>query len=147
MTPSDPQLILESLGGISATVRTSDGIEGRLERNKATALLIYLASVPGNRASRERLVTLFFAKSDPEHGLGSLRTMLVLIRQGLGERVLHSTREEVALNCAFELDRDVFWRSADRGEFEAAVTAYHGEFMSEFASPGADEFEKWADGE
>jgi hypothetical protein len=51
------------------------------------------------------------------------------------------------LNPLVTTDRDAFLAAVEADDVLTAVTVYDGDFLPQFAAPGAREFEQWADGE
>ena len=106
-------LTLELLGHF----RLSDDTRsvGRLAK-KSQALLAYLACHSSEAIPRERLATLLWGYSDPDHARQSLRQALVTIRTALGTAhdVLTIDAATVRLVASGELTVDV-------KEFEALV--------------------------
>lgn len=145
MTPYSTILRIESLGGSAAITTASDGVERRLGRGKPAALLTYLAAIPGRRASREHLAALLWADAAPDAARQNVRQTLWYLRKRLGDGLVSTSDDQVALICKVEFDRDLFLEAAQRRDLAAAVGTYRGEFLPEFAAPGAAEFELWVD--
>ncbi|HSF83312.1 MAG TPA: tetratricopeptide repeat protein [Anaerolineales bacterium] len=73
-----------------------DGAPLALDRNKALALLVYVA-VTRQAHTRQSLATLFWPEYDQSKALAYLRRALWTLNSALGEGWLHSDRETVAL--------------------------------------------------
>jgi DNA-binding SARP family transcriptional activator len=140
--PDSPPVILRTFG--AAGLYASGGSQLILGPGKPLALVIYLALTPGRRISREFLMELLWAHLEPDRARNAFRQMLFHLRRVLGENALSGT-EELALACAIDIDRDRFLAAAESGKLEAAVDAYTGPFLPEFAAPGGANFERWAD--
>ena len=118
-----------------------------LRPGKPLALLIYLASLPEKTASREHLINLLWADTDPEHGLRTLRQTIFQIRQLLGDDSVTSSGRDLSLALPLEFDRDEFLSAVSRGDARRAIAIYKGPFLPDFGVPGGAEFEQWADRE
>ncbi len=114
---------------------------------KPLALLTYLRSIPGQSATREHLVDLLWADSDPSLGRQALRQTLLRLRQALGEHTFATNHDEVTLRLALRHDRDTFLRRIADGDLNGAFEAYTGSFFPGFASSGSLQFEHWVDAE
>ncbi len=94
---------------------------------KLLAILAYLASVPGRRASRDQLVDLFFADSQPGNGRNALRQALHKLREALGAELIGSGRNhDIVLGPGLSTDRDDFYAALDQGDLCAALDFYGG---------------------
>jgi len=127
---------------------------------KSGALLAYLA-VTGKPHSRGALATLLWPESDSDHGLTSLRSILLEINQTLGRGWLISDRKTVYLNPEADLWLDVQNFStriaacrahghAESGICErclplltTAANLYHGDFMAGFSLRDSVNFDEW----
>jgi DNA-binding SARP family transcriptional activator len=77
-----------------------------------------------------------------------LRESLYLLRSALGEDSVLSTGDDLRLNPKrVTCDLWEFEAALARDDLEAAVGVYRGSFFSGFHLSGAEEFERWADGE
>jgi len=111
------------------------------------ALLTYLHAAPGRCARREHLAATFWANSDSPRARQALRKNLSRLRNVLGGDAFDDRLDEVCLARSVASDRDDFLDAIARNDPAAAVAIYGGPFFSEFGSPGAAEFEHWADAE
>lgn len=128
---------LDRLG--DGTARTLFG------QGKPVALLAFLASSPRRTASRERVSDIFWGDRDPEDGRKLLRQTVWMVVNACGDGFITSGPEGLTLAATVEHDADVFERLVRAGELDAAIAAYTGNFYPNFASPGAAEFERWAE--
>jgi len=133
-------MTLTTLGGASLACAN----EIVLLPGKPLALVTYLALTPGHIASREFLLDLLWADLDRDRGRHALRQTLWQLRQLLGDSCL-TGREELALGLPIESDRDRFLAAIETQDLDAAVQLYHGDFLPDFALPGSNEFEHWAE--
>jgi DNA-binding SARP family transcriptional activator/tRNA A-37 threonylcarbamoyl transferase component Bud32/TolB-like protein len=125
-----------------------DELRSILSRPKLLALLSYLAaSTPRGFHRRDTLLALFWEELDQERARKALRQSLYYLRQSLGEGVIVGRGEdEVGVDGKRLLcDAAAFEEALDRGDREAALTLYKGEFLQGFFVADAREFERWLD--
>ena len=83
----------------------SEGNEVPLGSKKAKALLAYLAQTPDKTRSREEVLALLWSDRAEAQGRASLRQVLTGLRKQVGDELLHTDRDNVALNAdAIELE-------------------------------------------
>jgi DNA-binding SARP family transcriptional activator len=152
-----PTLLIRLLGSPKIEI---DGVPIALDRNKAIALLVYLA-VTGRSHQRDTLATLLWPESDHSHARASLRRDLSVLNKALGGFALEIARDTV------RLDRGKLWldvaqfnslveqgRSFSKGDketicticlehFAEAVQLYTEDFLSGFTLPDCPEFDEW----
>jgi len=133
-----------TLGRVALLDDAGPGLPGP---GKPLALLTYLRAIPGQTATREHLVDLLWADSDPTLGRQALRQILLRLRQALGEHTIPPERNEVTLAVPLWHDRDCFLGHIASGDLVRAVEAYTGTFFPGFATTGSIEFEHWVDAE
>ncbi|HEV8611946.1 MAG TPA: AAA family ATPase, partial [Gemmatimonadales bacterium] len=114
---------------------------------KPLALLLFLALVPGRRASREYLADLLWGDVDSERARASLRQTVFLLKRTFGEDVLFATSADLCLDPHLSCDAVELLQAVDASEPERAVALYRGRFAMGFAAPGALEWEHWAAGQ
>ncbi len=102
-----------------------DGALITLERNKALALLIYLA-VTRQMHTRQSLATLFWPEYDQSKALAYLRRTLWTLNEALGKDWLQSDREAIAIS-----PEDSLWLDLD--EFHQIIKScgQHGHSMGQ----------------
>ncbi len=142
--PVDPSLRLVTLG--RAALLGTDNIVA-VGPGKALALLTYLRSSPGQLATRDQLVDLLWADTDPTLGRQALRQTLFRLRLSLGAEAFSRDREEVVLAAELPHDRQTFLDAIGANDLPAALASYSGAFFPEFGASGSSRFEHWADGE
>ncbi|MBI1723349.1 MAG: AAA family ATPase [Gemmatimonadetes bacterium] len=114
--------------------------------SKQLAVLIYLASRPERRATRDELIGLLWEGSSEQEARQALRQVVYQLRRSTdqsivtGEGVLAMDRDLV------EFDVDVFRRHLAEGRAEEALAVYEDDFLAHVALSGARDFEEWADG-
>lgn len=131
-----------------------------LDRNKALALLAYLA-VEGGGHRRETLAALFWPEYDHEKSFAYLRRTLWALNDALGEGWVVADREQIELRRRGGLRLDV-WQfhsllaeSGGHGHpasdfcpkciapLEQAVTLYRGDFLAGFSLRDSAGFDEW----
>jgi DNA-binding SARP family transcriptional activator len=118
----------------------------RIRFSKQLAVVIYLASRPRSRATRDELLNLLWGDASKHGARSSLRQVLYQIRGAtdpdfvVGDEVLVLRREDV------DLDVDLFRLRHVQGELDSALALYEADFLSSVGLAGAREFEAWADG-
>ncbi len=115
-----------------------------LGKGKPVALLAFLSASPGRRASRERLASLLWSEGSTEQARQNLRQTLWYVRRRLGPWLV-ATDDFVELASDVQSDRELFLAAVREQRLRDAVGLYAGEFIPDFAAPGAAEFEEWAD--
>ena len=140
---SQTRLSLILLGGLEARSESEEG-ERHLAKGKPVALLAYLALTPGRRAARERLATLLWSDGSTESARQNLRQTLWYLKKRLGEIVI-ADDDGVGLVPEARSDVEDFLSAAQQRRFGAAVAAYKGDLIPDFAAPGAESFEEWGD--
>ena len=141
------RLSLTLLGDFQA--RLEPGPPLRLRTRKTQALLAYLARVPGQPHSRDKLADLLWGERSPDQARSRLRDTLFALRQALKScdpPCLDAGSEVIALR-ADTVDVDVLSfeqlvRSGGPAALEEAVRLYRGDFLEGFAFRGAP-FEDW----
>ncbi len=144
--PPDARVTLITLGRASLSWEP----KGRppavlLGPGKPLALITYLAFSPRRTASRDYLVNLLWANSDPDRAVHAMRQTVWQVRHLLGRGVLSNTPSGLTLELGLVSDRDAFLAAVEEGDEERAVALYTGGFLPDFAAPGGAEFEHWAD--
>ncbi len=143
MRPSPSlSLRLRTLGQLSATAHSEAG-ERQLGKGKPVALLTFLSLAPGRRASRERLATLLWSDGSTDAARQNLRQTIWYVRRRLGD-VLLADDDGVWLAVAPLSDAETFAESATHARYADAIADYAGDFVPDFAAPGAADFEEWA---
>ena len=150
----DASLTLVTLGG--ASLRASevgdpaDSIDAPstvtlFDLGKPLALITYLACAPERSVAREHFIDLLWGDVEPEAAKHALRQTLWYVRKRLGDRQLISGGDVLTLLGGMDVDRARFLDAVARGDAEAVVQLYTGDFFPGFAAPGGAEFERWVD--
>ena len=131
---------------LSPCLLAGPGEPERIRYSKQLAVVIYLASRPRARATRDELLNLLWGEALKHDARSSLRQVLYQIRGAtdpdfvVGDEVLYLRREDT------DLDVDFFRLRHAQGELESALELYEADFLSNVGLAGAREFEDWADG-
>jgi DNA-binding SARP family transcriptional activator len=131
---------------LSPCLNAGPGEPERIRFSKQLAVVIYLASRPRARATRDELLSLLWGDVGKHDARSSLRQVLYQIRGAtdsefvVGDEVLYLRREDL------EVDVDLFRLRHAQGELEAALQLYETDFLASVGLAGAREFEAWADG-
>jgi DNA-binding SARP family transcriptional activator len=140
---------LRCLGSVDLRSSDKDPATRVLAQPKRFALLAYLAAAsPRGFHRRDALIALFWPESDEEHARAGLRITLHFLRRELGEDVILTRGDDVALN------EDVVWcdviafeSALDSGALEQALALYRGNLLPSFHISMSPEFEHWLDSE
>jgi DNA-binding SARP family transcriptional activator len=124
------------------SITLPDSAEGPPPGIKGLALLAYLILEPGAH-TRDELATLLWGESPETAARGSLRQVLLLIRQNLGE-VLRVDRQTVELVDPPECDVIGFLQTVEHDPAEA-VKLEIPRFLSGFSLRDAPAFDDWAE--
>lgn len=133
------RFVLESVEGEQRTQIFQAG--------KPLALITYLQAQPGRTASRDQIAELLWGDHDTERARHSLRQAVLLIRQRLGDDAIATADGYLRLAIPLNADFDQMLAAIGADDADAALGAYGGDFLGNFASPGTVEFEHWADAE
>lgn len=116
-----------------------------LRFSKQLAVLIYLASRPQARASREELIGLLWENSSPHDARQALRQVVYQIRHGTGD-LLTGDQVLVLRKSAVAFDVETFRAYLAAGKLRDAYGIYENDFLADVALSGAREFEHWTEG-
>lgn len=143
---TDVWLTLTTLGA-AELCRAPSGqpAEPILGPGKPLALVVYLALSPRRTASREHLIGLLWADSEPGRAFHALRQTVWHIGRVVGERVLLPKNGDIELAAPLAIDRDAFIAAVTAGDHERATELYTGDFLPGLATPGGSAFEQWAE--
>src|SRR5262245_39271130 len=138
---------LRLLGG--ASLDSPDGpVAGRAALRQRVALLAMLAVEHPRPLTRDKLLAHLWPESATAEARHLLRESLYILRSALGEEAVVGTGEDLRLNPdALTCDLWELEAALSRDDVERALELYHGPFLDGFHLSGAEEFERWADGE
>lgn len=136
---------LRLLGGVSL-LDDAEPVTGPAAQRHALAILALLATSPGNRMSREKMVGYLWPEAHERVARNRLNTHLHTVRRQLGPDRLLSVGTDLRLNRpAVACDVFRFEEALEAGEYEAAVDIYRGPFLDGFHLTGSAPFEKQVD--
>ncbi len=117
-----------------------------LRFSKQLAVLIYLASRPQTRATREELIGLLWEGSSPHDARQALRQVVYQIRHGTDRDLLSGDEVLVLKKAELAFDVEAFRQLLAEGRLIEAFELYEADFLANVALSGAREFEQWAEG-
>lgn len=122
-------------------------VESLAGHRQKLALVAYLALQPALRASRERLVSLFWPDRDESSARHSLSELVYELRKEACDLV-ETSRATVGLAAdAFSCDVREFREAAESGDLGRALTLYSGHLLEGLNTSVSPEFEHWAEAE
>lgn len=137
-----------NLFGTPGVTDDNDPLVGRATRGRRLALLALLACKRGRPVPRDLLMALLSPESPTDRARAQLSDDLYILRTGLGEDVVTSAGDEIALNVdAISSDVATFELLLEEGKAEQAVALMAGPLLDGFHLPDSPEFEQWLDGE
>lgn len=118
-------------------------------RPRKVAVLAWLALRPGRRATRDRLVGMFWSERDDDRARNSLSDALSHLRRVLGRDALRSQADEVLLSDEGQLSIDALEliAAAAADNHERVVALHAGPFLDGVYVDDAPEFDEWRDRE
>ena len=138
---------LRLLGGLSLGSEAG-AVTGRAAQKRRLALLCLLATAPSRVLSRDKLIGVLWPESDSEQARHLLSVALYELRKALGDDVVQSRGDDVALPAeGVGTDVEAFERALAEGALDRAVELYTGPFLDGFYLSDAPEFERWLDAE
>ena len=138
------------LGAIRLVAADGSELDAILRQPKRLAVLSYLASpAPGTRHRRDLLLALFWPDLDTAHARTSLRNALYVLRQCLGDDVIHSMGdEEISVNPELlRTDLSALLAALHEGRVDDALATYGGELLPGLFPADSEGFQRWLDSE
>jgi TolB-like protein/DNA-binding SARP family transcriptional activator/Flp pilus assembly protein TadD len=123
-------------------------VTGRAAQGPRLALLAMLALARDRALSRDKLVGILWPEASHVRARPQLSDAVYILRSALGDDVIRSTGDGLALDPD-RLTSDVvlFEQAVEEGRLEDAVELYGGPLLDGFHISGSIEFENWLDGE
>lgn len=143
----DPLLYLRLLGGLSIE---EDGVvvSGRAAQKRRLALLALLAADPHRTVSRDKLMGLLWPDKNAEQARHVLSVAIYEIRKELGEDLVQSRGDDLALDpTRLTSDLDGLRLALDEGDLGRVTALYVGPFLDGFFLGGSAEFDDWVEQE
>lgn len=136
---------LKALGSIELTDEHGTEILSVLAQPKRFALLAYLAlDEPAGYHSRDELLAIFWPETDVDRARAALRRALHHLRRSLGDEVLTSRGDEVAVDRnLLRSDVGAFRQAVAEGRWLDAVELYRGDLLKAFHVEDVPDFERW----
>jgi TolB-like protein/DNA-binding SARP family transcriptional activator/Flp pilus assembly protein TadD len=123
-------------------------VTGRAAQGRRLALLAVLACARGRTLGRDKILGLLWPESPADRGRRQLSDDVYLLRRALGEDVLRSVGDDLALDLeALTSDVAAFERLLDEGALDEAVGLFVGPLLDGFHLSDGAEFERWLDAE
>lgn len=137
-----------NLLGTPGVTAESGPLAGRATRGRRLALLALLACTRGRTLRRDLIMALLSPEVTTDRARAQLSDDLYILRSGLGEDVVTSAGDDIALNAgAISSDVATFERLLEEGQTEQAVSLVTGPLLDGFHLPDSPEFERWLDAE
>jgi serine/threonine-protein kinase len=134
------------LFGTPAIEASDRPVTGRATQGRRLALLALLASARGRPVPRDKLLAVLWPESSTDRARHQLSDDLYILRGALGDGVVRSVGDELALNPdAIASDAEMFERLLDEERHEAAVELFTGPLLDGFHLADSVEFEQWLD--
>jgi len=139
---------LRVLGEVELFSATGAGLEAVIRQPKRLALLVYLLCGPRRFHRRDTLLALFWPDHDAAHARAALRRALFFLRRHLGDGVIETRGDDVAVTReGVWCDAIEFDAAMARGEPAVAVPLYRGPLLDGVFLPSAPDVERWLDDE
>lgn len=137
---------LQLLGGARLE---SDGqaVVGRVAQRRRLAVLALLTLAPRRTMTRDRLSAFLWPEHAPDAARRLLTESVYVIRRELGDRIVQSVGDELALDRTMESDVDDFLAAVADSNGPAAIRAYGGPFLDGWYVRDAPDFERWSEAE
>lgn len=118
-------------------------------RPRKLAVLAWLALRPGRRATRDRIIGVFWGGRGEERARNSLSDALSHLRRVLGRNAIRTQAGDVVVDTETTLDVDALEliEAANAGEHQRVITLYAGPFLDGVDVDDAPEFDDWRDRE
>ena len=118
-------------------------------RPRKLAVLTWLALRPGRRATRDRIIGVFWGGRGEERARNSLSDALSQLRRVLGRNAIRTQAGDVLVDTETTLDVDALEliAAANAGEHQRVTALYAGPFLDGVYVDDAPEFDDWRDRE
>lgn len=137
-------LTLHCFGEVAAS--NARGTRIPLRSRKHMGLLLYLVAHPRTVHMREKLADLLWDSRDKK-ARHSLSQALYDIRSSMGPVITVDVNTVRLIPQRVTYELDAFERAFEDRDHETVIDLYRGEFAPGLLNLGADEFERWLDGE
>jgi adenylate cyclase len=145
---ASPIVLTLKLFGAPRIERSGGLVTGRASQGRRLALLAFLALTRTRLGTRDKVIALFWPESPSDRARQRLSDDLYILRSALGEDVVRTLGDELALNpAAMTSDVGDFERLLDEGHPEQAVQLFAGPLLDGFHLADSAEFDQWLDSE
>jgi DNA-binding SARP family transcriptional activator/TolB-like protein/tetratricopeptide (TPR) repeat protein len=116
-------------------------------RPRKLAVLAWLALRPGQRATRDRIIGVFWGERDEERARNSLSDAVSHLRRVLGRNAIRSLANELIVDTESTLGVDALelTAAANSCEHQQVTALYTGPFLDGVYVDDAPEFDDWRD--
>jgi DNA-binding SARP family transcriptional activator len=140
-------LRINALGSF-AVIGDDGPLGGAVTQPRRSAVLALIARSGDRGIGREKILNYLWPDADEEHGRRVLTRALSALRADLGAEDAILGMSDLRLNPAVvTCDVVEFDAAIAETDLDRAATLYKGPFLDGFRLPGADEFERWVEGE
>lgn len=137
-----------TLFGAARIEGPTGAVAGRIAQRRQLAVLSLLALSAGRRATRDRLIAVFWPDADTERARHNLADSVYIVRKALGDGALVSAGDDLVLDPGIvATDVERFDAAVSAGNDDEAVALYSGSLLDGFHLEEANGFEHWLDGE
>lgn len=149
VTRSSGTFHLRTLGRLALTDSAGREDSSLSTRPRKLAVLAWLALRPERRATRDRLIGVFWGDRDQDRARNSLSDAISHLRRVLGRNAIGTPPYEVVVAAEAPLTIDALELStaAAHGDHGKVVDLYHGPFLDGFYIADAPQFDEWRDRE
>jgi DNA-binding SARP family transcriptional activator/TolB-like protein len=149
VTRSRETFHLRTLGRLALTDSAGREDPSLSTRPRKLAVLAWLALRPERRATRDRLIGVFWGDRDEDRARNSLSDAISHLRRVLGRDAICTPASEVVVadDASLRIDALDLTAAAARGDHGKVVDLYHGPFLDGFYIADAPEFDEWRDRE
>lgn len=143
-----PIVLALKLFGAPRVERTDGLVTGRAAQGRRLALLAFLALTRARLGTRDKVIALLWPETPSDRARQRLSDDLYILRSALGEDVVQTLGDELALNPgAITSDVGAFERLLDEGRPDQAVQLFAGPLLDGFHLADSAEFDQWLDSE
>jgi DNA-binding SARP family transcriptional activator len=140
-------LRINALGSF-AVIGDDGPLGGAVTQPRRSAVLALIARSGDRGIGREKILNYLWPDADEERGRRVLTRALSALRADLGAEDAILGMSDLRLNPAVvTCDVVEFDAAIAETDLDRAATLYKGPFLDGFRLPGADEFERWVEGE
>lgn len=137
---------LRVLGEVEVLGPDGTALEAVVRQPKRLALFLYLLLTERRFHRRDSLLALFWPDHDDQHARAALRRSLHFLRTHLGDRVLETRGDEVAVSAdAAWCDAAAFGEALRAGRHADALALYRGDLLEGVYIESSPDVGRWID--